>query len=109
MGISVDTRIGDYTCVQEYTVIGHDAVVGSWCQINSHCTIAGGASSGTATIAAVSDKAVVIPCGVRGTGSTSVDDFMVTVVLTNSTTVTAQRGGSPAMNVVVAYQVQDYY
>lgn len=46
VGISVDTQIGEFTCVQEYTVIGHDAQIGSWCQINSHCTIAGGARIG---------------------------------------------------------------
>lgn len=73
-------------------------------------SIAGGASSGTATISEVNTaKSVVIPAGVRGTGSTSVDDFMHTLTLTNATTVTAQRGGSPAMNVTVRYQVIEYY
>lgn len=46
VGISVDTHIGEFTCIQEYTVIGHDARIGNWCQINSHCTIAGGARIG---------------------------------------------------------------
>lgn len=46
VGISVDTFIGEFSCIQEYTVIGHDAHVGNWCQINSHCTIAGGARIG---------------------------------------------------------------
>lgn len=46
VGISVDVRIGDFTCIQEYTVIGHDAQIGDWCQINSHCTISGGVRIG---------------------------------------------------------------
>ena len=46
VGISVDTQIGEFTCIQEYTVIGHDAQIGNWCQINSHCTIAGRARIG---------------------------------------------------------------
>lgn len=46
VGISVDTHIGAFTCLQEYTVVGHDAQIGEWCQINSHCTVAGGARIG---------------------------------------------------------------
>lgn len=47
VGLSVDTHIGAFTCIQEYTVVGHDARIGEWCQINSHCTIAGGARIGS--------------------------------------------------------------
>jgi len=46
VGLSVDTHIGEFSCIQEYTVVGHDAHIGNWCQINSHCTIAGGARIG---------------------------------------------------------------
>lgn len=46
VGLSVEVRVGDFSCIQEYTVVGHDAQIGNWCQINSHCTIAGGARIG---------------------------------------------------------------
>lgn len=71
VGISVDTHIGEFTCIQEYTVIGHDAHIGNWCQINSHCTIAGGARIGdfvtihpnsvVTSRAVIGDGAVVAP------------------------------------------------
>ncbi|OUM03849.1 acetyltransferase [Variovorax sp. JS1663] len=73
VGISVDTYIGEFSCIQEYTVIGHDARVGNWCQINSHCTISGGARIGDfVTIhpnCVVTSRAVIGEGAVVGPGS----------------------------------------
>lgn len=73
VGISVDTHIDDFSCIQEYTVIGHDARIGKWCQINSHCTIAGGAVIGDfVTIhpnCVVTSRAVIGEGAVVGPGS----------------------------------------
>lgn len=68
VGISVDVRIGEFTCIQEYTVIGHDAQIGEWCQINSHCTIAGGARIGN--FVTIHPNCVVTSRAVIGEGVT---------------------------------------
>jgi sugar O-acyltransferase (sialic acid O-acetyltransferase NeuD family) len=73
VGISVDTHIGEFSCVQEYTVIGHDAQIGAWCQINSHCTISGGARIGNfVTIhpnSVITSRAVIEDGATVGAGS----------------------------------------
>jgi sugar O-acyltransferase (sialic acid O-acetyltransferase NeuD family) len=68
VGISVDTHIGEFSCIQEYTVIGHDARIGNWCQINSHCTIAGGARIGN--FVTIHPNSVVTSRAVIGDGVT---------------------------------------
>lgn len=68
VGISVDTHIDAFTCIQEYTVIGHDAQIGAWCQINSHCTIAGGARIGNGVT--IHPNSVVTSRAVIGDGVT---------------------------------------
>ena len=68
VGISVDTHIGEFSCIQEYTVVGHDAQIGNWCQINSHCTIAGGARIGN--FVTIHPNSVVTSRAVIGDGVT---------------------------------------
>lgn len=68
VGISVDVRIGAFTCLQEYTVVGHDAVIGDWCQINAHCTIAGGARIGD--FVTIHPNSVITAGAVVGNGVT---------------------------------------
>jgi hypothetical protein len=71
--------------------------------------IAGGASSGTATISAVSSLASIVWAG--NTSNTAADDLTAvwaTVTLTNSTTVTANRGSAAASALSVKCYVIDW-
>ncbi|RAR66717.1 sugar O-acyltransferase (sialic acid O-acetyltransferase NeuD family) [Paraburkholderia unamae] len=68
VGISVDTHVGAFTCIQEYTVVGHDARIGEWSQINSHCTIAGGARIGN--FVTIHPNCVITSRAVIGDGAT---------------------------------------
>jgi len=71
VGISVGVEIGCFTFVKELTVVGHDARIGNWCQINAHCTIAGGVTIGHFSIihpnsvicrgAVIGERVVVAP------------------------------------------------
>lgn len=70
-------------------------------------TIAANVASGTATITSVNTaKAVVIYLGLR-TSATS-DNTWAKITLTNATTVTADRQGSPANDEVVGFVVVEF-
>ena len=67
----------------------------------------GGSTTGTATITAVNtSRAICLLNGVRCDFADNVSNF-ATVVLTNSTTVTAQRGGTNGVT-TVAYTVIEF-
>lgn len=69
-------------------------------------TIASGAGTGTATITAVNTaKAICLSNGSRGSATAG---YVGTVNLTNATTVTAQRVGTPAADLVVAFTVVEF-
>lgn len=72
----------------------------------------GGASSATATITSVATaKTQLRLLGIRTLGSASgvVDSVLCTLVLTNSTTVTAERrSGSPA-DVAISWELTEFY
>lgn len=71
-------------------------------------TIGSGASSNTATIAAVNlDHSRVVYLG-NDTTLDQTDSAFARVALTNSTTVTATRGLSSASDTVVSYEVVEY-
>jgi len=72
----------------------------------SEVTIASGASSGTATITSVNTaKAICFSNGSRGSATAG---YVGTVKLTNATTVTATRTGTPAADMVVAFTVVEF-
>lgn len=66
-----------------------------------------GSSSATLTISAVGSRAFISFGGRATNADTSPADAAVRVTLTNSTTVTATRSGSPANNVSVTFTVVD--
>lgn len=69
-------------------------------------TIASGTASNTATITAVNTaKSICLFGGARGNATAG---YIGTVELTNSTTVTAQRVGSPAADLVVGYTIVEF-
>lgn len=75
-------------------------------------SIAGAASSGTATITAVdTTKAVLLHLGSRGPGggSPGIADGLATLTLTNATTVTAQRATTFATGINVNFCVLEFF
>ena len=72
-------------------------------------TIANAATSGTATISSVgASKSMVFWLGTRTVNEPTLLDSMVTVTLTNATTVTATRSGNVGV-IYINYQVVEYY
>lgn len=74
-------------------------------------TIAGGASSNTATITAVDTaNSILTLLGTRSEADASfgAESTDVTLVLTNSTTITAARNATSGGNLIVAYQLIEY-
>lgn len=69
--------------------------------------ISSGSSSNTATISSVTTSKSV--CTFNGSRGNSTSGYVATVQLTNATTVTAARIGSPAADTTVGYTVTEYY
>lgn len=75
-------------------------------------SIAGSASSGTATVTSVNTaKAVLLHLGVKGPagGSPSIQDAQAALTLTDATTVTAQRQTSFTSGLVVNFCLVEFY
>jgi len=73
-------------------------------------TIGNSQTSGTATITSVTtSKAFVLPLGVSLNGAEGATAFFCRLELTNSTTVTATRGGTSANDLTAGYVVIEFY
>ncbi|MBR3081198.1 MAG: acetyltransferase [Prevotella sp.] len=59
VGISCDTRIGDFVTIQGMSIIGHDTTIGNYCHLGGRAFIGGGAQLGESTI--IQTNAIILP------------------------------------------------